>query len=661
MILDEIVLHDFGIYGGRQSIDLTPTSKGRPVILFGGLNGGGKTTLLDALQLCFFGPVAKCAGRADLSYDEYLRRSVHRRALSPEAAIEVAFRHTVDGRVQHWRLCRSWTAGDSLRERFQVIRNDRVDKAASEQWSSQVEDFIPARIAHLFLFDGEKVEGYADLAQAPGLIRTAIQNLLGLDIVERLSVDLTAIERRKRVAAKPPAEAEEVAALRDEIRGLLSERSRLVRERGAGENDRDRLRRELDELERRYEREGGSLYEDRGRLEAERAVTERGLEAIRKFLREIAAGPAPLALVRDLLDEVAERASAEEHGRRCAETAEVVAEEQALLLNQPTLKGLAAGKRAELEAYAASRLAALRAAGDGPRILNLDDGGRASLEALLTSELVEAQAELQALLSQSRELDESVGHTRTLLGAVPEQATIAELLAKRELVAEALRAAEFERQRLDESLARIDREIENARERETRLLETNARDQFEHEDVGRLLRHTAKVRATLQQFQAAVIERHVARIEGLVLDSFRQLVRKSTLVTGLRIDPATFTLMLRGSDGRELTAERLSAGERQLLAIAMLWGLARASGRPLPTVIDTPLGRLDADHRTRLVTQYFPHASHQVMLLSTDEEITREHYRALEPSIGRSYRLRYDEGQDRTIVEPGYLPNEALN
>ena len=143
-----------------------------------------------------------------------------------------------------------------------------------------------------------------------------------------------------------------------------------------------------------------------------------------------------------------------------------------------------------------------------------------------------------------------------------------------------------------------------------------------------------------------------------MLDSFRQLVRKPTLVTALRIDPQTFTLELRGGDGRILTSERLSAGERQLLAIAMLWGLARASGRPLPMVIDTPLGRLDAEQRSRLVSRYFPHASHQVMLLSTDEEITREHYRALRPAIGRSYRLRYDETERRTIVEPGYFANE---
>lgn len=658
MILDEIILHDFGVYGGRQKIKLTPASREQPIILFGGLNGGGKTTLLDALQLCFFGNVAQCSGRGDLAYDEYLRRSVHQGALAPEAAIEVAFRHTVGGEVQNWRLTRSWSGGDHVRERFQVIRNDRLDKVASEQWSAQVEDFIPARIAHLFLFDGEKVEGYADLAKAPGLIRTAIQNLLGLDVVERLGADLSAIERRKRTELKPPAEAEALAALREDIRNLAAERGRHVRARASSVNDLDQLRKDVDELDRRYEREGGALYEDRERLEAERAVASRGREAIRRSLRDLAAGVAPLALVTDLLADVAIRSAIEDRARRSAQTAEVIAEEHAALQKLPAIRNLPAAVRAELAEHAKRRLAALNEAASAPLDLNLDASTAATLAPLISIDIPDARASVCDLLKQARQVQDSLDHIDGLLAAVPSQVAVAELIAKRDTAREALRIAEYEQARRDDEIARLDRELDAARERETRLLETSAREQFEHEDVGRVLHHAAKVRRTLQKFGVAVIQRHVTRIEAFVLDSFRELIRKPTLVTGLRIDPTTFNVELSGPKGL-LTAERLSAGERQLLAIALLWGLARASGRVLPTVIDTPLGRLDSGHRSRLVSRYFPQASHQVMLLSTDEEITRNYYDTLRPSVGRSYRLRYDEAEARTVVEPGYFASEG--
>jgi DNA sulfur modification protein DndD len=59
------------------------------------------------------------------------------------------------------------------------------------------------------------------------------------------------------------------------------------------------------------------------------------------------------------------------------------------------------------------------------------------------------------------------------------------------------------------------------------------------------------------------------------------------------------------------------------------------------------------------VKRYFPHASHQVLLLSTDEEIAGRYYEALRPSIDRTYRLRFDEAERRTVIEPGYLPEGA--
>lgn len=102
-------------------------------------------------------------------------------------------------------------------------------------------------------------------------------------------------------------------------------------------------------------------------------------------------------------------------------------------------------------------------------------------------------------------------------------------------------------------------------------------------------------------------------------------------------------LPLYDQTGQALAKQRLSEGEKQIFAIAVLWGLARASARPLPAVIDTPMARLDATHRQHLVERYFPHASHQVILFSTDTEVDRHYYQELQPHIARAYHLNYDE------------------
>ena len=179
------------------------------------------------------------------------------------------------------------------------------------------------------------------------------------------------------------------------------------------------------------------------------------------------------------------------------------------------------------------------------------------------------------------------------------------------------------------------------------------------ETTERVIRHSRKARETLERFRGAVALRNLARLEHLIADAFARLLRKKTLVRTVRIDPTTFALHIHDGHGDEVAAARLSAGERQLLAVAILWSLARASGRSLPTVIDTPLGRLDGAHRKFLVQNYFPTASHQVILLSTDEEIEGRYYDALRPSIAREYQIVHQEEGRTSVVLPGYFSREA--
>jgi DNA sulfur modification protein DndD len=126
-------------------------------------------------------------------------------------------------------------------------------------------------------------------------------------------------------------------------------------------------------------------------------------------------------------------------------------------------------------------------------------------------------------------------------------------------------------------------------------------------------------------------------------------------VQSIHINPETFAIEHTGGNGKPLSMGRLSQGERQLLATALLWGLAKASGRPLPAVIDTPLGRLDSSHRSHMLNRYFPVASHQVILLSTDEEVDEDSWHRLKPHIGRSYHLKFDDTSRSTTATEGYF------
>ena len=101
----------------------------------------------------------------------------------------------------------------------------------------------------------------------------------------------------------------------------------------------------------------------------------------------------------------------------------------------------------------------------------------------------------------------------------------------------------------------------------------------------------------------------------------------------------------------------LSKGELQMYSTSIVQALAKTSGRPLPFMIDTPLARLDEDHRKSLVSEFYPIASHQTIILSTDSEINYEHYKELKPYIAKSIVISYDSENGKTVLHDRYFFN----
>jgi DNA sulfur modification protein DndD len=159
----------------------------------------------------------------------------------------------------------------------------------------------------------------------------------------------------------------------------------------------------------------------------------------------------------------------------------------------------------------------------------------------------------------------------------------------------------------------------------------------------------------MSSFADKLVNENIELLEQHIKHKFIALMRKDNLISAINICPLTFELSLKDMNAELLEPSRLSAGERQLLAIAILWGLAEASGKEIPTVIDTPLGRLDGEHRTKLIDHYFPLASSQVILLSTDEEINGEYYSKLNNSVAQEYSINYLEKERTSEISKGYF------
>lgn len=653
MLLHNIALHDFGAYRGKQSLDLT-VKPGRPIVLIGGLNGCGKTTLLDAIQLVLYGHRARCSGRGNRSYDSYLRESINRKANAADGAeIALEFSVVVDDQERHYRVVRSWhTSGKQLKEFLNVIVDGQFDRILSDGWADHVEDILPLEVASLFFFDGEKIESLADPERAANVIESAVHSLLGVSTVEQLRTDLVALVRRQRLSSEDQAILDQIRAQEAEHEAARQEIADRTQTLGSVRSRCDRLQVQLDKVEKAFERAGGKLFERQKELEStQKAIAER-LAAQRASLRSLAAGPLPLLMLPQQLARLREQAGREKDADDATRVVGVLEDRDAWLLDQLPASVTAAARTALKKKLATDRQKRESAA-ELKQSLDLPLDALEQLSAL-DEALSRDASRARELLKESAETSDRLDDADRLLAGVPDKKLIKDLVEERNEAINMLAVSKDELRRGEEQLeeiksrrARIGADLERAQQKRVKTL-------IEIEELERVVTFAGKARDTLEKFGEALLRRHISRLEVAVLQSFKTLMRKSGLIHDLRIDTVKSSLTLADSEGEPIDPGRLSAGERQLLAISLLWGLAKVAGNKLPSVIDTPLGRLDSRHRQHLVDRYFPNAGRQVLLLSTDEEIDENLLSRLKPSLAHTYTLVHDDTTFTTTVETGY-------
>ncbi|MDO6559908.1 DNA sulfur modification protein DndD [Paraglaciecola chathamensis] len=654
MLLKELTIENFGIYKGKHSIDLT-VEDGKPVILFGGLNGGGKTTFLDALQLVLYGKHAKCSNRGTLAYGTFLASTLNRFVEEDEtASLELTFTHTTETDEQEFTVHRSWKLAkyhENTKDKVTVTCNGEVDQHISQYWDEFVNEFIPLSLSDLFFFDGEKIENLAHPERSADLIKTGIENLLGLDLLSQLNIDLSNIERKRKTNNVDDSVIKKVEICEQEIgenNAVVSSLRKQIAELEQAVSDTNV---EINQARQKVRNSGAHLIDERDNIQFELGTIRQKLKDNLQQRVKLDAGCGPLALIPKLLKASEAQAELEQVAQQSAYVDSAISTYESRILETLREQKLPNTAMSEINAVMAAmaqergKLAATDVyLGIAPNVFNgLNEKiAEDSVERNKLKKQRELLLEQQALYEKKEEsipIYDTVKHLLSDLAGLEAEFKNKVLLIERTIV------------QLDQALAK--REMLN--QRYTQLLTQQSRDTFEQKRALQVVSHIEKLKETMHGFAKNLVRENIELLETKITEKFIALSRKDNLISGVKICPDSFSLSLLSSANSALTPSRLSAGERQLLAIAILWGLAEASGKELPTVIDTPLGRLDGKHRRRLIENYFPFAAKQVLLLSTDEEIAGEYYTKLKPAVNREYHISFDEQANTSTFSQGYF------
>ena len=756
MIINKILINDFGVYGGVNEF-VFKTGPEKTVILCGGKNGAGKTTLFESIMLCFYGKDFDDVG-LDKKYEQKILRSFHKnldtKSTSLECSISIEFEIAYEGKLQEYKITRTWKNNDgkvdedlsiqktdprsnefkvlgmsvpTVQNRHTAAQFEEIDSVEKSEWQQFINQLIPRGIAKLFFFDGEKIQSIADDNNENKYIQSSFDTLLGLDLVNQLQKDIGFVlyrdaKKKKENERKSDAknntmtqeklkhemlkkELLEFAELRhnyenykkaynksqnlenyermirfatnemlereftgDELQSLvflqeiLQEKIQVTEDNIKEQNDSIKsVHNEFLLVTERFEKIGGNYYEKNKEMEKNEANITLKIAVTEKEILDLCSNELPFSLIPEQLSEVKEQIESDQKTILQKYEKEIFEKNNKKISTVINSKSFLPDISMDVKKSIHTELMKIlqKELNQNPDevFFNLSSANMDRVLALIEKSKKENISKIEQLTTsyniQKRALEKfaAVGKIK------PEIEEIKSIMTERDRLRdkESSLKEEYDRFETDLALNKTRLKMLNSK------IRTSLDRQTDSEKLSSSDSMAQSVLQVLDEYSQSLRNEKISLLESNVLKGLDILLHKKDFIKKVTIDKETFVVKLYNGNGDEITKNMLSKGELQIYATALVWGLAKTSGRPLPFMIDTPLARLDVEHRLSLVEYFFPATSQQTIVLSTDSEIIPEYYEKLKPYIAKSYTINFDSIFGKTKIRQGYLfDNEEM-
>ena len=660
MLIQKIKISNFKTY---LSLDLDLTvDDDRPIILIGGSNGGGKTTLFEAISGALYG--------LKIESKEHFMELLNQGAINkvkPEISLQITFVGKVLGQQQKYILKRIYQLNPQGRPLESVSLNmngnmyvygtmtapkERV--RAEQEISKIIKANLPQELSQYFLFDAMQSSELLKKNVFQQTIRDNFENVLGFKKYLQLK---RASEKLQQEWAQQRLEAEQEAK---EYNNLCSQKEGLVAEMNACLAEQDRLYKYMASVEDEYQRakEGAQqamnlnkrIQDVDGKI---RAITNEAAdyaESLKAFIENIeinvflpklasnlsqeinnilrikeqllkqSTGAYPIETLRDVTAKIIDYLKELSLCSQAVDEENVVAHMVALQNTTNAQDPYDYLNDAEVEA-----LEELPKKGGGNQFVTLDRK-RQDMEIQL--------ANLDNLRTEKRTLEQTQAGGNNLLIANYEDAKRA--VDKLKTHEDSLKS---EIQRLEKRIHQYDVQIQQEPD-------------LKFDTLVKLRPFFDKVADSLLKKKKAQIEMEMQSQLNKLLVSYKGHVARVELSDSME----NFNIRLYHSAGNEISLNQLNAASKQIFIQVLLKVLRNLGDYNPPVMIDTVMGVLDNESRDALMEEYFPQLAEQTILLCTTSEIrTDSDYVKLEPFISKTYTLHRNVEEQNTTAEEGYF------
>lgn len=709
MRINKVTLYNFSSYEDINEFDFEIKDKKKNIVLIGGKNGAGKTSLFTAIKVALYGPLAYGYVGVNSHYISKIKDLINSKAFQQkvvESGVQITLQLKIEREIRTYVITRKWKyVNQKLTEKYSVEKDGKkLEEKELSYFENYLQSIIPPDLFEFFLFDGEEVGNIFSTSAYNTYVRNAVFTLCGMDVFEIIR------KYTRNYVTKANSEEDDntyeiYENIKNEIELVETEKTQLEQAVHEIEKKIENVGVQLEDLFTAFKNAGGISRKEKKKLEDEFNQSEKVKTETLANIKMFVEGLMPFYILKDFTEPISKQLDFEEKGEIFYYVQNKLKRKDIENLLKEDIT------QDKLDKLMEHLLDTFRPKGfhdDMEMMFDLSKEGIGRVNGVISSvDDFDAVTMIETVKRRKKASDRTAEINRILKNSMSEED--ANIFAQKEN--ELLKSKEDLTRQLYEvkhTLEDIDRDLqakEQIRDKAFQKLKENAQNKHVYE-------LSSGISSMMEQFLENKTVKIRKQLEKVVVQKLKTIYRKNNLITHIEVgknfefnlyqdelytskDLLTLYKNLGDSEFRKLIGvkgekelltktnvssldilkdiseselgkepihlykkielSRLSKGERQIFILALYWAIIEISGQNIPFIIDTPYARIDANHRREISEKFFPNISDQVIILSTDEEINEEYYKIVKPYVSKEYLLINDENENRTTIENNYF------